>query len=166
MKTKQLVQTAILGASLYVVQVAFSFIPNVEFVSLLILLYTIVFPNLSLMTIFVFILLEGLQWGFGLWWWSYLYVWPILYFLVKGLKKYVKQDDSLSWAIILGFYGLIFGSLFAIVYIPVSLSYAFIYWISGIVFDIIHGISNFIVCVLLFKPLFYVLMKVKKNTRV
>lgn len=165
MKTKQLVQTAILGAILYVAQVVLSFIPNVEFVSLLILLYTITLPHLSLTAIFVFVLLEGIQWGFGLWWWSYLYVWPVLYFIVKWLKKWVKQNDVLSWAIVLGFYGLMFGSLFSIVYIPVSISYAITYWISGIPFDIIHGVSNFVLCLILYKPILNVLLKIKLSIK-
>lgn len=166
MKTKQLVQTAILGLILYIYQVVFSFIPNVEFVSLLILMYAIALPKLSLSAIFVFILLEGLQWGFGLWWWSYLYVWPILYMMVKFLKKYIKQDDVLSWAIVLGFYGLVFGSLFSIVYIPVSLSYAITYWISGLIFDVIHCISNFILCLLLFKPILNILLRIKETFKI
>lgn len=166
MKTKQLVQTAILGLILYISQVVFSFIPNVEFVSLLILMYAIALPKLSLSAIFVFILLEGLQWGFGLWWWSYLYVWPILYMMVKFLKKYIKQDDVLSWSIVLGFYGLIFGSLFSIVYIPVSLSYAITYWISGLIFDVIHCISNFVLCLLLFKPILNILLRIKETFKI
>lgn len=166
MKTKQLVQTAILGLILYISQVVFSFIPNVEFVSLLILMYAIALPKLSLSAIFVFILLEGLQWGFGLWWWSYLYVWPILYMMVKFLKKYIKQDDVLSWSIVLGFYGLVFGSLFSIVYIPVSLSYAITYWISGLIFDVIHCISNFILCLLLFKPILNILLRIKETFKI
>lgn len=163
MKTKQLVYIAVLGALLYVGQVALSFIPNVEFVSLFILIMTITMPQFALYAIFVFILLEGIQWGFGLWWWSYLYVWPILYMIVKFLKTYIKENDVLSWSIVLGFYGLIFGSLFAIAYIPVSFGYAFTYWISGIMFDIIHAIGNFIICLLLYKPIKVVFMRINSN---
>ena len=165
MKTKQLVQIAFLGTLLYVVQVGLSFIPNIELVSFLILIYTLVFPNIALPAIGIFILLEGLHWGFGLWWWSYIYVWPILYFLVKWLKRSIKPDDVLSWSIVLGFYGLIFGLLFALAYIPVSFSYAFSYFVSGIFFDIIHGIGNFIICLFLLKPTYTVFIKINQNSR-
>lgn len=161
MKTKQLVQIALLASLLYIAQVAFSFLPNIELVSLLILIYSIVFPHLALYAIYIFVLLEGIQWGFGLWWWSYLYVWPILYFVIKILKKYIQEDDRISWSIVLGFYGLIFGMLFAIVYIPVSFHYALTYWISGLSFDVLHAIGNFIVCVLLYKPLVKAFQKIK-----
>lgn len=165
MKTKQLVQIAFLGTLLYVVQVGLSVMPNIELVSFLILIYTLVFPNITLPAIGIFILLEGLQWGFGLWWWSYIYVWPILYFLVKWLKRSIKPDDVLSWSIVLGFYGLIFGLLFAVAYIPVSFSYAFSYFVSGIFFDIVHGIGNFIICLFLLKPTYTVFIKINQNTR-
>lgn len=165
MKTKQLVRIAFLGALLYVVQVGLSAIPNIELVSFLILIYTLVFPHLVLPSIGIFILLEGLQWGFGLWWWSYIYVWPILYFIVKSLKRKIKPDDVLSWSIILGFYGLIFGLLFALAYIPVSLNYAFSYFISGIFFDIVHGVGNFIICLLLLKPTYTVFIKINQYSK-
>ena len=96
MKTKELVTIAILAALLYIVQVAFSFLPNIELVSLLVLVYTLVFDKMTLKIIAVFIILEGVQWGFGLWWWSYIYVWPILYFVVRWLKNFIRIDDSTS----------------------------------------------------------------------
>ena len=48
MKTKELVTIAILAALLYIVQVAFSFLTNIELVSLLILVYTLVFDKMTL----------------------------------------------------------------------------------------------------------------------
>ena len=48
MNTKELATIAILAALLYIVQVAFSFLPNIELVSLLILVYTLVFDKMTL----------------------------------------------------------------------------------------------------------------------
>ena len=159
MKTKELVTIAILAALLYIVQVAFSFLPNIELVSLLILIYTLVFDKMTLKIIAVFIILEGVQWGFGLWWWSYIYVWQILYFVVRWLKKFIRIDDSISWAVVLGFYGLFFGMLFSLAYILISPSYAFTYWVSGILFDVIHCIGNFCLCLIAYKPLYAILKR-------
>lgn len=164
MKTKKLVMMATLGALLYVVQIALSFIPNVELVSFLILIYTLTFKELTLGAIGIFILLEGLHWGFGLWWWSYIYVWPLLYFIVNGLKRWIKEDDSLMWSVVLAFYGLFFGMLFAIAYIPVSINYAFSYFVAGIMFDIIHAVGNFTVCMVLYKPIYSAFHKIKLNS--
>ena len=99
------------------------------------------------------------KWGFGLWWWSYIYVWPILYFVVRWLKKFIRIDDSISWAVVLGFYGLFFGMLFSLAYILISPSYAFTYWVSGILFDVIHCIGNFCLCLIAYKPLYAILKR-------
>ena len=101
----------------------------------------------------------GLGLGFGLWWWSYIYVWPILYFVVRWLKKFIRIDDSISWAVVLGFYGLFFGMLFSLAYILISPSYAFTYWVSGILFDVIHCIGNFCLCLIAYKPLYAILKR-------
>lgn len=166
MNTKKLVRIAMFAAMLFVGQVGLSFIPNVEVVSLLILCITLVFEKEGLYASFVFVLLEGVQWGFGLWWFSYLYVWPILYFIIIGCKKINPQNDFVIWAIILGFYGLTFGGLFALAYIPVSINYAITYWIAGLTFDVIHAVSNVIVTLLLAKPTYLLLLKIKQTIKV
>ncbi len=153
MKTKRLIRIAFLGMILYVGQVALSVVPNIEVVSLFILIMTLVFKKDTLYAIFIFVMLEGLHYGFGLWWWSYLYVWPTLYFIVRGCSHILDHNDRLGWSVILGIYGLIFGALFAIVYIPVSFEYAMSYFIAGIFFDIVHAIGNCVLCYLLFSPL-------------
>ena len=48
---------AFLAAILVIVQVAFSFLPNIEFVSLLIILYTLVFEKRTVVIIYLFALL-------------------------------------------------------------------------------------------------------------
>lgn len=72
MKTRELVGNAFLAAILVIVQVAFSFLPNIEFVSLLIILYTLVFEKRTVVIIYLFALLEGILYGFGVWWIMYL----------------------------------------------------------------------------------------------
>ena len=32
-------------------------------------------------------------------------------------------------------------------------AYGFAYWLRGILFDVVHGVSNYIIVLLLFKPL-------------
>lgn len=161
MNATKLVRIALLGAILVTAQVALSFIPNVELVSLLILVTTLVFGKDALYAIIVFVLVEGLIWGFGIWWFGYLYIWPILYFLITFLKKYNKENDFVFWAFVLGFFGLAFGALYAVSYIPVSFSYALTYWFAGVPFDLIHGIGNVILTLIIGKTLYKVLIKIK-----
>lgn len=163
MSVQTLTRIALLSALLYVSQVAMSFLPNVELVSFLILLYTLVFGRETFLTILVFNLFELVQWGFGTWWVSYLYVWPLLYLLVLLLKRLIREE-FLVWSMVSGAFGLLFGSLFTLVYIPVDPRYALSYWISGLPWDVTHCISNFVIMVVLGKPLYQLLLRL--NMRV
>ena len=93
------------------------------------------------------------MWGFGLWWISYLYVWPLLCLLVLLLKRIIKED-FIIWAVVSGFFGLVFGTLFAILYIIIDPAYALAYWISGLPWDVWHAVWNFVLMAALGKPLY------------
>ena len=77
MKTREIVIYGILSAVLLAAQVSLGFLPNIEIVTLLILVYTLVFRKKVFFIIYIFVFLEGLIYGFGLWWINYLYVWSI-----------------------------------------------------------------------------------------
>ncbi len=66
---RPLVVTALLAAILLLAQISLSFLPNNERVTLLLLCYTAVFPLRQVLgAVLVFDLLEGILYGFGLWW--------------------------------------------------------------------------------------------------
>ncbi len=150
MKTKDIVIIGLLSAILFSVQVGLAFLPNVELVSFLVILYTITLRKKAIYILTVFILLEGIFYGFGLWWINYLYIWFILFLITMGFRK---ERSSLLWALISGAYGLFFGALCSIPYFFIGgFQTAFAYWISGIPFDLAHGLSNFFIMLFLFKP--------------
>lgn len=162
MKAKELTVMALLGALLYVGQVALAFLPNIEVVSVLVLVYTLVFDRKALLPIYTFVLLEGVTYGFGLWWIMYLYVWAVLYLIAQLLHR---NDSALIWAVVCGAYGLAFGALCAIPYLFAGgIGAALSWWMSGIPFDILHCIGNFAVTLVLYRPLTAVLRKVKSLT--
>ena len=151
LKTRELVLMAIFTSILFVSQVALGFLPNVEVVSLLIILYTIHFRKKVFFIIYGFVLLEGLLYGFGLWWISYLYLWSILAVITLCFKK---QTSVLFWSFLSGVFGITFGALCALPSLVLSgVKAAFAYWVAGLLYDIPHCIGNVIVCFLLFKPL-------------
>lgn len=157
MKTREIVIYGILSAVLLAAQVSLGFLPNIEIVTLLILVYTLVFRKKVFFIIYIFVFLEGLIYGFGLWWINYLYVWSIQALITLLFRK---NDSVWFWSILSGIYGITFGGLCTIPYFAIGgISGAFAYWTSGLLFDIIHCISNFIVCLVLFKPIRYVLEK-------
>lgn len=164
MSVRKLTRIALLSAILYVSKVALEFLPNVELVSLLVIIYTLVFGKEVFLIVTVFNFFELIQWGFGTWWFSYLYIWPLLALLTLLLKKLIKEEFVI-WSLISGLFGLIFGSLFAIVYIFVDPAYALSYWISGLPWDVWHAVWNFVLMLVLGKPLYQLLNRLKNTVQ-
>jgi energy-coupling factor transport system substrate-specific component len=159
MKIRNIVIIGMMSAILFALQVAMGLLPlpNIELVSLLIILFTLVFGYQALYIIYIFVILEGFFYGFGPWWINYLYVWTVL-FVVTMLFQ--NKRSPFLWAVVSGAYGLGFGALCSIPYfltggIPSGIAY----WVSGIPFDIVHGISNFIITLVLFNPIHKLLSK-------
>ncbi|MGN0507072.1 MAG: hypothetical protein ACI4FZ_10970 [Lachnospiraceae bacterium] len=161
LSVKDIVLIALLSALLLISQVALAPIPNVELVSLLLILYTMFFQKKTLYIIYVFVLLEGILYGFGMWWFCYLYVWTILWGITMLLKS---EQNALFWALVSGFFGLAFGTLCSVPYFLTGGIEMGLGWIvSGLPFDITHGIGNFVVALLLFRPLHYALSRICKR---
>ena len=72
--TRRLVLFALLEAILVGLQVVMAAFPNIEAVSLLIMVYTVVFGGGVAYIIAGFVVLEMLLWGFNTWVISYCYV--------------------------------------------------------------------------------------------
>lgn len=83
----RLVLSGLMGALLVVSKQAMSGLPNLEPVSLLIILFALELPRETPGAITVFILLQGVLYGFGLWWAMYLYVWYLLALLAWLLRR-------------------------------------------------------------------------------
>ena len=65
-KTWELVTMGLLAAIVFVVQVALGFLPNIELVTLLFILYTLLLGKRVFLIIYVFVFLEGIF----LWIWN------------------------------------------------------------------------------------------------
>lgn len=171
---KDITLIGMLSSILFALQYILQGIPNVELVSLLILVYTCVLKRKTLLIISVFVLLEGFFYGFGTWFIGYLYVWFLLYLLGRLLCRNNNPLNlpSLTWALTSGAFGLSFGALFSLISffmgvrsggLSGGLNSAFANWVSGIIFDLIHGASNFFVALFLFKPSYKVLNTLMKS---
>ena len=140
-----------LGALTFALQVVMAPLPNIEPVSLLVMLYAVVFGWRSLYAVYVFVTMEILFHGIGLWNINYLYVWAMLAVLAIGFRR---MESPLGWAILSGAFGLSFGALCGIADIFIGgFSYAVAKWISGIPFDLLHCGGNFALALVLWKPL-------------
>lgn len=151
MRAREIVILGLMTALLLVAQVGLSFLPNIELVSLLIIVYTMVFRKKVFLIIYTFVLLEGLIYGFGTWWFTYLYVWTVLALLAWAFRE---MESTLGWAILNAAFGLMFGALTALTNLFISgIGGMISYWVAGIPFDLMHCAGNFVTALVLFKPL-------------
>ena len=163
-KTREIVIFGILTAIVLVGQVAMAFLPNVEIVTLLFLVYALVLGKKVFYIIYVFALLEGIIYGFGMWWINYMYVWSVQAMVTLIFRK---QTSVMFWSILSGFYGITFGALCSIPYFFAGgPSAAFAYWVSGIAYDLPHCIGNVVICLALYKPLRYVLEQCVRESNI
>lgn len=135
-----------------------SFLPNIELTSFWIIMFSIYFRKKIYWVIPAFILFEGCIYGFGLWWIMYLYAWPLLAIIAYIFRK---NTSTIFWSVLSSVYGLMFGFLCSIPYffiglaggtLQAGLSAQFTWWVAGIPFDIVHGIGNFMLMFVLYKP--------------
>ena len=156
--------SGVLGAVLLVAQVALAPLPNIELVSLLVMLFTLALGRYVAYSLAVFVLLEGLIYGFGLWWFSYLYIWAILAVVTYLFRR---MESRLGWALLCGFYGLFFGTLTAIpIFLISGFATGVAYIISGIPFDLLHAGGNFLLALLLLPTLRRLLDRLTKALRI
>lgn len=152
LNTRELCILSLMGAVMLALQVATSGLPNIHLTAPIMIVCAIFFGWKSLYAIAVFIMLEGLVWGFGLWWACYWYLWPSLVIPAIFLRR---CRDALVWAIVAALHGLLFGVLYALAYYFVGgFEMVLAKWISGIPFDLAHCAGNFVLTLLLFKPLY------------
>ena len=153
----------ILGALTFGLKFAMSWLPNIEPVSLLVMLFAAVFGWKSLYEVYVFVVMDVLFHGIGLWNINYLYVWTVLAVAAIALRQ---MESPLGGAILSAVFGMSFGALCGIVDIFIGgFGYAVTKWISGIPFDLMHCGGNFAITLVLWKPLRKLLRTMHKKYR-
>ncbi|MDR2458222.1 MAG: hypothetical protein LBD41_07085 [Clostridiales Family XIII bacterium] len=161
---------AVFGALMFALKFLMQVFPNIHPLALFIAALTICYGVKALFPLYTYVLLDGIINGFALWWIPYLYIFLPLWFEVLLLSKYLGEKLSkkymlLIYMAVLGFNGLTFG----IMYAPMQALFfglnfqGMISWIiAGIPFDLIHGISNTIIGILVI-PLSSFILKIKNH---
>lgn len=158
-KASDIVVIGMMTATIEAAKTVLAFLPNIELVTFLIIVYTLVFGKKTFAAVFAFVGIECLIWGMNLWVVNYLYVWPLLVCLTLIMRRRIS-GSALAYAILAGAFGLGFGALCAIPYLFIGGPVMMVsWWVSGIPFDLIHGGGNFILCLVLFRPILRVLEK-------
>lgn len=148
---REIVLFGMLGALIFAAKYVMAFLPNIEPVSLMVMLCVVVFGRKAVYPIALYVLMEFLFYGLGLWNINYLYIWAILAIAAGRMRK---TRGALPWAILSGTFGLLFGALCAPVDVVIGgFGYAAAKWVSGIPFDIAHCIGNFAIALVMFVPM-------------
>lgn len=150
-RLRELVCYGLLGTLLFALKMAMAQLPNLEPVSLTVMLMAVCLGWKSLAAVYLYVFLEIAVWGPGLWNLAYLYVWLVLFAAARALRR-VEQVPV--WAALSGCFGLLFGALCAPVYwVTGGWAAALSWWMAGIPMDLLHGAGNFVLAWTLFRPL-------------
>ena len=151
-RLRDLIVLGLLACLMFGAKFALQNIPNVHLGAVLIIVATLRFGYKALYMVFVYIMLEGLFFGFSIWWVLYIYIWAILVLAV------LPQRRHKSWLLLSltgALHGYLFGAMCSLVTIVLSgLKAGFAFWIAGIPYDLIHGTSNLVLCLVLLRPLY------------
>lgn len=162
---------ALIGMMVAVIEagkLALAFLPNIELTTFWIIMFTLLYGWKIIFVIMIFILIEVAIYPFGLWVIMYLYAWPLLAFIVR---LFYKIDSVWFWSVVSGMYGLSFGLLCSFPYILINsvgnnlsngLTAAFAWWLAGIPWDILHGVANFILMLILYMPIRSIIARIQK----
>lgn len=152
-----------LGALTFAAKVAMAALPNIEPVSLMVMLFAVVFGWKCIYPIYLYVLLELLLFPPNLWSINYLYIWMLLALGAMAMKR---LRNPIFWAILSGLFGICFGLLCTPVYaVLFGWQYALRWWAVGFAYDIPHAIGNFAIALVLFVPLRILLEKLYKRVR-
>ena len=157
---------AMLGSVMYISKMVMEALPNIHLLGVLTIVYTLVYRKRALIPIYIYVMMNGLFAGFNMWWLPYTYIWTILWGVVMLLPRKMPKKISVPvYAAICGLHGFAFGTLYAPAH---ALMYGFsleqtVAWIlAGIPFDLIHGVSNLAIG-LIIVPLSEILGSISKR---
>ena len=161
LSTKELALFGMLGGITFGAKVVMMGLPNIEPVSLMVMLFAVTFGRKAVYPIYTYVFLEFALHGIHLWSVNYLYIWQIL---AVAAWRFREMSSPLEWAVLSGIFGLLFGAFCAPVYLFTGgPALALSWWISGIPYDLLHCAGNFAIAFALFVPLRRLLERLAHN---
>ncbi len=167
LKVAEITIFGMLGAVMYASDVMMDLLPNIHLVGVFIVAITVVYRKKALYPLYIYVFLSGIFAGFATWWIPYLYVWTVLWIMVMLLpKKIPNKIKPVVYMIVCGLHGLLFGTIYApaqAILFGLDFDGILTWIISGLPFDAIHAVSNFL-CGVLIYPISLILQKSEKLT--
>ncbi len=165
---KEMVVFSLLGTLMYSSKFIMELLPNIHLLGVFTVSFTVVYRKKALYPIYVYVFINGLMAGFATWWLPYLYIWTVLWAVVMILPKNMPHKVAVPiYMTVCALHGFAYGILYApaqAVLFGLNHKQMIAWIISGMPFDIIHGISNFF-CGALIMPTINILRKAEKYSR-
>ena len=160
---------AMLGALMYASKMIMEVAPNVHLLGVFTIAFTVVYRKKALYPIYTYVLLNGIFCGFATWWIPYLYLWAVLWGATMLLPKRIPEKiRPLVYMLLCAAHGFLFGTLYApaqaLLY-GLSFQKMVAWIISGLLWDFVHGVSNFF-CGILIVPVIKILSFLENKTDV
>ncbi len=165
--SRRVVLVGIMAATVECGKLALAFVPNVEIVTLFLALFSYAFGGLGLAAALIFVCIEPLIWGFGTWVVSYFIYWPLVSIVFFVLGR-IKLKNRLAVTLIVAVLTFLFGVLSSLIDIGLLSGFFenfferfLVYYARGLVFYVVHIVSNIIMFFFLFNFLLVKLDKIK-----
>ena len=138
------------------------YIPNVELVTFILMISVLFFTlGISFSIINIFCVIQIILFGFA----------DIAYFYIfnlYGIIIYLFKIFIFKWWLLFPILVFLFGLSFGLMYSAEMLllfgwKYALAYWISGLVFDIVHAVGNCIFAIICYIPLMNLFKVMSQN---
>ncbi len=162
---KEIAVFSMLGTVMLFGDIFMDMFPNVHFVGILTIIYTMVYRKKALIPLYIYVFLSGLFAGFSLWWIPYLYIWTILWAMAMLIPRKLHVSFTvIICAVISCIHGFSFGALYApaqaIMY-GLDINGMIAWIIAGLPFDFIHGTANLAASVIII-PLVTLLCRLER----
>lgn len=143
---KDMAICAVLGAMMFASKIVFEVLPNIHLIGAIIIITTVVYRAKAILSIYVFVFLAGLFYGFPLWWYPHLYIWLPLFLVVMLLPQNLSGKKAIVIYCTVGaLHGLFFGTLYApfqALFFGLDFKGMVSWIIVGLPADLIHAAGN------------------------
>lgn len=163
MKTRRLSLIAILSSLAVVGRIMFTFLPNVQPMTVVIIIVTMYLGTYGgWLVAIISILISNLYLGMGVWTLAQIVSFSILVLIVHICKK--TNLNIGYYPIVSLLMGFTYGFVISLVQAPFFGWVSFFpYWISGLSYDFNHAIGNYLFFIILHPPLSKILKKQKSR---
>lgn len=166
LSVRELTVFSMLGALMFVSKLLMEWAPNVHFLAMFLVTFTLVYRVKALIPLYVFVFLTGIYAGFSLWWLPYLYIWLPLFGVTMLLPRRMPPRVAVPVYCVVGaLHGLAFGTLYApaqALLFGMNFKATLAWIVAGLPWDAVHAAGNAAAC-LLCVPLSKLLFRLEKR---